>query len=70
MLMLGFFVVLVALIGAAVGGSPKIVDDDDDKIVDFREWPIKSSPNKHMNGHLEENTGEDIFINITGMLHQ
>lgn len=63
--MLGFFVLLVALIGAAIGGSPKIVDHDDDDMVDFRDWPIRSSPNKHLNGHLEENSGEDIFINIT-----
>ena len=67
MVMLGIMVVIVALIGAAVGGKPAIDESTEDEEIPFSEWPIKDGPVKHISGHLNENTDESrsIFINYS-----
>jgi hypothetical protein len=65
MLMIGFFVIIIALVGAAIGGSPKPTEDAGKDIDDFRNWPLKPSEMRHLNGHLNENSDETIIMNVT-----
>ena len=61
-IMLGIAVVLIALIGAAVGGQPKTEDMVGDEEEDFANWPIRDSESRHINGNLNENSHETVTI--------
>ncbi len=65
MIILGIVIVIIALVGAAVGGSPKITEEDEESAVDFRNWPIRTSPIRHISGSSQENSDEVIVINVT-----
>ena len=64
MIMLGILVVIIALIGAAVGGSAKIDDVVQDEIVNPLAWPVSTSPVKHISGNLNENSHETIGLEV------
>jgi hypothetical protein len=65
--MLGIIVVIVALIGAAVGGRPEIDVLSEEKEIPIKNWPIKEGPVKHISGYLNENSDEtrSIFLNYS-----
>ena len=62
---LGIIIVAIALVGAVVGGSPKITEDEEEGFDDYTKWPIRDSAVKHMSGSGIENSDETIIINIT-----
>ncbi len=64
MIMLGLAVTIVALIGAAVGGRPKLEDFSENQKVDFTDWPIRDSGVKHTTSTLTENSDETIIVLI------
>jgi hypothetical protein len=63
--MLGFIIIIVALVGAAVGGSPKADETGGKEELNIFDWPTKTSELKHLNGKLDENDDETIFFNVT-----
>jgi hypothetical protein len=64
---IGLIIVVIALIGAAIGGTPKLPDDGGDEVVNFRDWPIVESVQKHVSGSATEQSDEVVVINITEM---
>ncbi|WP_455392529.1 hypothetical protein [[Eubacterium] cellulosolvens] len=63
MILLGIILVIVALVGAAVGGSPKISEDGTEPEVDYHDWPTKRSSVQHITGEvLSENSYTTITI--------
>jgi len=62
---LGIIIVVIALVGAAVGGSPKVKKDGEDEEDDYTKWPIKDSDVKHISGSSSENSDETVIFNIT-----
>lgn len=62
---LGIIIVLIALVGAAVGGQPKIPDYDGDDTEEYKNWPIRKSPIAHKKGTSNENSDEMINFTVT-----
>lgn len=63
---LGVILVIVALVGAAVGGSPKDTEDGSVPEEDYHNWPIRRSSVQHIIGEvLAENS--DTTITITNI---
>ena len=62
-ILLGFFITLIALVGAAVGGIPKAIDDSEEDFVDFTSWDVRTSSTTHVSGTGVENSDETISIN-------
>jgi hypothetical protein len=58
MIIIGMAVVFIALIGAVVGGGPKLEDAEEVVPVDPLSWPIRESGVTHINGYLNENSDE------------
>ncbi len=64
--LLGIVIIVIALVGAAVGGKPKSEETgSDEKFNDYRSWPIKESSAKHTSGSSQENSDETLVFNIT-----
>jgi hypothetical protein len=60
---LGIVIVIIALVGAAVGGAPKAFEEDEEPPEDPHSWPIRPSSTKHITGEvLEENSNTTITI--------
>jgi hypothetical protein len=60
---LGVILVIIALVGAAVGGSPKITEDGVKPEEDYHTWPTKRSSIQHIIGEvLAENSYTTITI--------
>ena len=66
-IIIGLFVVLIALVGAAFGGAPKIEEVIEEELGDFRDWPVRTSPKFNEKGYSTENSIDDevVVINIT-----
>jgi len=62
-ILLGLFIVVIALTGAAVFGESKVMEDDDDSILDYHLWPVNTGAIKSITGErINENS--DIMITI------
>lgn len=60
---LGVIIAIIALVGAGVGGSPKMEEDTEPEI-NYHDLPIKSSAMKHITGEvLNEYSGTLVEIN-------
>jgi len=61
---LGLVLVVIALVGAAVGGSPKGMEEDFEPELDITDWPIvRSQIGRIVGEELQENTNTTIMIN-------
>jgi hypothetical protein len=62
-ILLGIFIVIIALAGAGISGTPKISEDGTDDIVDdYTKWPLKRSSMYHVSG---EPLNENSFTTLT-----
>lgn len=60
---LGLVLVVIALVGAAVGGSPKGIEEGFEPELDIHDWPIRTSSIRHITGEvLAENSNVTITI--------
>ena len=60
---LGLVLVVIAVFGAAVSGSPKAPEEDVEPELDITDWPIVTSSVRHITGEvLAENSYETITI--------
>lgn len=62
--MLGLIVIIVALIGAAVGGGPEQEEDIGEDKLKILDLPIKNSPVKTQRGTLTENSDETLILSV------
>ncbi len=62
---LGIIMLLVALIGAALGGSPKITEDVENGVEDFRDWPLQTISEGSRRGSSTEQSDQIEIFNIT-----
>ena len=63
-ILLGLFIVVIALTGAAVFGESKPMDNEDKGIIDYHLWPVSTNPIRSINGErINENSDTTITIN-------
>lgn len=61
-ILIGVFIVIIALAGAGISGAPKISEVDDDTTDDYQNWPLKRSSMYHVSGDA---LNEDSFTTVT-----
>ena len=64
-ILLGLIVVVIALVGAAIGGQPKAPEESPDEVIDYTQWPVVHSPQKTLKGNSIENTDEMVSFNVS-----
>ena len=67
---IGIILVVIALVGAVVSGSPKEPGGDEPPEQNYQNWPVERSSLKHITGEvLQENTNTMITINDINESH-
>jgi hypothetical protein len=69
-ILLGLFITVIAITGAAVFGESKLMEAEDEGILDYHLWPITTSVGKTITGErINENSDELITINDINETH-
>ena len=64
-ILLGLFVTIIALVGAAIGGRPKVPEGESEEVVDYTDLPIVHSPQKTLKGNSQEFTDQMVNFNVS-----
>ena len=63
-ILLGIFIVVIALTGAAVFGESKLMDEGDEPMLDYHLWDVSTNAVKTITGErINENSDVSIIIN-------